>query len=295
VEAERRRLEEHWQKRLERAQYEVDRARRQYDAVEPENRLVARTLERALEEKLSAHQMLRAEHDRLAAEQPAVLSAEERESIRALASDIPALWNAATTTTADRQTIVRQLVETITVTLEGNTERVEVEIRWVGGHHTTTSVIRPVARFDQLSYYPALVERICALRAEHLTSSEIARQLNAEGWRPPKRRATFHADMVRSLLSRQRIVQSRKRPTKKSPRVRPHEWRLPDLAAKLQMPPVSLYSWLRRGWVTGRRLEDEPHQPWVIRADPQELTRLRALRLAPKCGWRSPTKQIARA
>jgi DNA invertase Pin-like site-specific DNA recombinase len=294
VEAERHRVEAHWLKRLERAHYEAERARRQYDAVEPENRLVARTLERAFEEKLSALQMLQQEHDRYTVERPTILSAEERDSIRALASDIPALWNASTTTTADRQTIIRQLVEQIVVKLDGNTERVQLEIRWVGGHRSTTSVIRPVARFDQLSYFSALVDRISALRAEHLSSREIARHLNEEGWRPPKQ-TTFRADMVRSLLARQRIMDPNRRPKKGSQRLRQHEWRLPDLAAKLQMPPISLYVWLRRGWVSGRQLEDEPHRPWVIRADAQELSRLRALRLAPKCGWRSPLKQIARA
>lgn len=84
IEAERHRLESAWCKRLERAAYEVARARRQYDAVEPENRLVARTLERQLEDKLSAEQVLIEEHDRFVAEQPVVLTAEERESIRAL-------------------------------------------------------------------------------------------------------------------------------------------------------------------------------------------------------------------
>src|SRR5262249_21698895 len=149
IETERRRLEEAWCKRLERAAYEVERARRQYDAVEPEHRLVARTFERELEEKLAVQQKLVEEHDRFLFERPAVLSAEEREAIRSVAADIPALWTAPTTTSIERQTIIRQLVDRITLTVEGNSERVAVEIIWVGGHHTRSEVTRPVARLDQ--------------------------------------------------------------------------------------------------------------------------------------------------
>ena len=64
IEAERAALERHWQQRLERARYEVERARRQYNAVEPENRLVARTLERTWEEALTEQSRLEAEHER---------------------------------------------------------------------------------------------------------------------------------------------------------------------------------------------------------------------------------------
>lgn len=89
IEAERRRLDDSWHLRLERAQYDVDRAMRQYNAVEPENRLVARTIERQLEDKLNAQRSLQEEHRRFEAQQPTTLSAEERATIRALAGEHP--------------------------------------------------------------------------------------------------------------------------------------------------------------------------------------------------------------
>jgi hypothetical protein len=72
-----------------------------------------------------------------------------------------------------------------------------------------------------------------------------------------------------------------------------NEWFLPELANKLDIPTVTLYNWLRRGWVGGRQLLEQPRKPWVIRADTRELMRLRALRAAPKNGWRaiSPVAQ----
>jgi DNA invertase Pin-like site-specific DNA recombinase len=295
VEAERRRADEQWKLRLERAQYEVDRALRQYNSVEPENRLVARTFERQLEERLVAQQKLEQEHRRFVAQQPTPLSVEEREAIRALAADIPALWNASTTTDADRQMIIRQLVERIEVNVRGETELVDVVIQWAGGHRTNTSVVRPVARTTQLSYYKPLLERLVELRRQGLTSKKIAQQLNEEGWRPPKRRKTFSADIVRTMLSRNGLTKRIRQtvPSRKK-RLRRDEWFLPELARELDMPAITLYNWLRRGWINGRQLLDQPHAPWVIRAEEAELSRLRALRAAPKIGWLA-TKPVAQA
>src|SRR4029079_17580148 len=88
VEQERPREEQLWQQRLERAHYEVERARRQYDAVEPENRLVARTLERTLEERLGAEQKLQEDHRRARAACPACLTEAERTAIQALSTKL---------------------------------------------------------------------------------------------------------------------------------------------------------------------------------------------------------------
>jgi hypothetical protein len=258
---------------------------RQYNAVEHENRLVVRTLERQLEERLAAQRQVQEEHRRFVAQQPTTLSAEERESIRALASDIPTLWAAPTTTVTDRQMIVRQLIERIELRIEGESERAELLVHWVGGHRTARSFIRPVARTDQLSYYHELVDRICELRDKRLTSLQMAERLNAEGWRPPKRRSTFNAAMVRTVLSRNGLTIKRRKWER--PELGANEWIVRDLAAELGMPMISLYAWLRRGWVRARRIEEHPRQPWAIFADAQELARLRALRVAPKLGWRS--------
>jgi DNA invertase Pin-like site-specific DNA recombinase len=150
LEGERQHLHQHWRQRLERARYQVERAARQYRAVEPEHRLVARTLERQWEAALAAEATLQADYARFQAEQPPVLTADERAAIRRLATDIPTLWHASTTTAADRQAIVRQLVERVVVTVQGESERVDAQIHWFGGHGTQTTLIRPVARLDQL-------------------------------------------------------------------------------------------------------------------------------------------------
>ncbi len=133
LEQERAELDRLWQQRRERAAYEVERAARQYQVVEPEHRLVARTLERAWEEKLAAQQQLEEEYHRFVQHKPRLLSEAEREAIRRLATDIPTLWAAPTTTAADRKEIIRQVVERVIVDVQGSSERVKVRIEWIGG------------------------------------------------------------------------------------------------------------------------------------------------------------------
>jgi hypothetical protein len=136
VEQERATLAHLWEQRRERAAYETERAARQYQAVEPENRLVARTRERAWEERLQAQQALAEEYHRFLQQQPRVLTSAERAAIRRLAADIPALWTAPTTTATDRKEIIRQVVEWVEVEAQGTSEQVRVRITWAGGGQT---------------------------------------------------------------------------------------------------------------------------------------------------------------
>jgi len=153
IEQERKTLSTLWEKQLERAKYEVERAYRQYNASEPENRLVTRNLEKKWEEALAGEEKLKYDYTKFLAEQPSTLSVDEREAIRKLASDIPALWSSVTTTVQERQEIIRLLIERILVSVEGDTEKVSVEIHWAGGYKSTSNFNRPVAKLEQLSYY----------------------------------------------------------------------------------------------------------------------------------------------
>jgi DNA invertase Pin-like site-specific DNA recombinase len=279
LEQERARHLALWEQRLERARYEVERAGRQYNAVEPENRLVARTLEKQWEQALEAEETLKMEYARFVAREPAVLSVEQREAIQRLSSDIPALWHASTTTSADRQAIVRQLLDRVIVTVLDDTEKVNVELHWAGGHRTGTRLIRPVARLEQLSYYPQLTKRVRELYQQGLPARVIAQRLNTEGWRPAKRRETFNRVMVRSLLSRLGL----KTGTAKQQHTcgiarKPNEWTLKQLAGKLEMSESTLYVWLHRGKLNARQVKGLTRTVWLVHADRQELARLRQLR-----------------
>jgi DNA invertase Pin-like site-specific DNA recombinase len=287
VERERRELHNHWQQRLARSRYEVQQARRQYAAVDPEHRLVARELERRWDEALRADEQLRAEYARFQQDCPTQLSASEREQILALSQDLPALWHAATTTPEDCQAVARLLLERVTVTVEGDSERVDVELRWAGGFVSRHTLSRPVQTYQQLSNYRELVARIDALRSERKTLSEIAAALNADGFHPPKRSPRFTKQIVSCFL-RERGVRTGPLPRSVTDgsHLRADEWWLAELAAELAMPVATLHRWQRVGWVTSRKVAAAGGR-WAIYAGADELIRLRRLRNAPR-GWPNP-------
>jgi hypothetical protein len=182
----------------------------------------------------------------------------------------------------ERQAIVRQLIERITVTVDGRTEKVKVEFQWAGGHKTETVLIRPVARLEQLNYYGDLLSRVAELHAEQKKYSEIAQILNEEGWRPAKRRETFNSGMVQNLLIRQGLRKSKERVFPEAITKKSSEWTLPDLAEKLGMPPVSLYSWIKKGKLEARRVRIGGRCILLLDADEAEVARLQSLRNQPR-------------
>jgi hypothetical protein len=282
LDAERKQMRSHWEKRLERARYAAERAFRQYSAVEPENRLVTRSLEHQWEEKLVAEEELKMEYDRLISQQVAPLSKEEREAIRQLSVDIPAIWNAAGTTALERQAIVRQLIDRVIVTVQGETEKVAVEYQWSGGHKTQTVLIRPVARLEQLSYYQDLLKRVSKLNSQKNNAKTIAKILNEEGWRPAKRRDTFNASMVNILLSRQGLRSSdRKRPSDEIKK-KANEWTIREFSQKLQIPEPTLYSWMKKGKINFRQVLKSGRKILIIKANKREIDRLQSLRKQPR-------------
>jgi DNA invertase Pin-like site-specific DNA recombinase len=280
IEQERARLHQNWQQRLERARYQAERAQRQYDAADPENRLVTRELERRWEEALKEQRRLEEEYARFRRHQPAGLSAGEREQIRSMARDMPALWHAPTTTTADRQRIVRLLVKEVVVTVRGESEWVDVTIHWAGGSSSRHELVRPVQRYQQMAGYERLLNRIEELREAGRTLAEVAEQLNREGFHPPKRPAMFTRAILNSLLAKRCRMGPRPRSVATAG-LRDDEWLLADLARKLEMPQATLHRWIRVGWVHARKLPT-PGGHWVVWADVDELDRMSRLRSCPR-------------
>src|SRR4029077_16769066 len=112
--------------------------------------------------------------------QPTTLSSHELDQIREAARDLPALWDAPTTTPADRQQVIRFLVERVEVEIEGVSDRVRVTITWAGGQHTHHELIRPVGRYEQTADFNRVMARVRELRAVGRSFVAIARQLNTE-------------------------------------------------------------------------------------------------------------------
>src|SRR3954454_1616865 len=245
----------------------------------PENRLVVRTLEQRWEAALAEEVRVKAEHERFLAEQPLPLTRHERAAIEQLASDIPSLWRAATTTAADQQAIARLMLERVVVAVQGDSEAVRVECHWAGGTRTQHDLRRPVGRLTQLRDYQALLARVRDLHAEGHKAAVIAEMLNTERWRPPKRRATYNAPMVLDLLHRIGVPVSPRRSLAGRLESRePDELTISELAALLATPQVTVHSWVTRAVVTARQAQVGNHGLWLIRVNEAELNRLRKRR-----------------
>jgi DNA invertase Pin-like site-specific DNA recombinase len=271
VEQERQRLHNHWRQKLERLQHEVSRAERQYHAVEPDNRLVARTLEATWEAALKKQRQLEEEYHRFLAKLPTTLSATDRERIQALAQNVPSLWNAAETTAADRKRIVRCLVERVVVVVDRASECNDVTIVWKGGLTTQHQLARPVHRFEHLKDYQCLIERVQELHRAGLHRGAIAAQLNAEGFVPPRRQGVFTEFGIGNLMGKLALVGELFR----DDLLQKHERWISDLARELGVIPQTIHYWTKQGWIHSRRTPSGRHL--MVWADKDEMRRLKQL------------------
>ncbi|MBI2760575.1 MAG: recombinase family protein [Chloroflexi bacterium] len=183
LDRERAQVERQWRLRLERARYDAERARRQYDLCEPENRLVARELETRWNAQLRSLAELEEDYRRQQDRGLSPLTGEEKALLRALVGDIPALWQAAETTVDDRKRLLRCLIREVVLSRDAGARgaggMMTLRIGWRSGTRTELQVRRPAS--SEHARTPAVVlERIRALAPE-LCDERIAERLNADG------------------------------------------------------------------------------------------------------------------
>jgi DNA invertase Pin-like site-specific DNA recombinase len=181
LERERQALDRQWQLRLERARYEAQLAQRQYDAVDPDNRLVARELEKRWNDALTVVNQLEQEYAVAQRTDLVPLDEADQQAVRRLAQDLPALWNAPTTTAADRKRLLRLIIREVTLTVHPETRRADFVIVWSGGATTQHSVTCPPLGWHCVTN-PAVVQRIRELATSY-PDHRVAEYLNAQGIR----------------------------------------------------------------------------------------------------------------
>lgn len=168
---------------VERARYEADLARRRYVQVDPENRLVAATLEAEWNVKLRAAREAEELYERHRNSEGPALDARAREDLRTLAADVARLWNDAGTRDQDRKRIARLLIED--VTLARSREGLTAQVRFKGGVSESIQVGRPKRAWELVQTDPEVIRLIDESLNEH-TASEIAELLNARGLKSGK-------------------------------------------------------------------------------------------------------------
>jgi len=165
---------------VERARYEAELAQRRYLRVDPDNRLVADSLEAEWNHRLRALVAAQEDYERRRADDAGMLSADQRQQVMALVTDFPRLWRDPATPHRERKRMVRLLLEDVTLT---KTDEVIAQLRFRGGATQTLRLPLPKPADQLRRTDPAVVAEIDRL-LEHHSDAEIAEILNARGLRP---------------------------------------------------------------------------------------------------------------
>jgi DNA invertase Pin-like site-specific DNA recombinase len=244
---------------LERAQIHAERARRQFDGCEPENRLVARTLEREWEQRLTA--VSRAERGvaEVAARCPDPLTDEEIAWCRQAGADLRGVFDASTTSDRERKQLLRAILTEVVVTVDRDSAQPVADLRvvWEGGAVTEHSV--PLQRTgshtrctDQDTI--ALVRQLAKRYPDKQIAAILARQGRRTGAGNP-----FTAHRVAGLRAHHKIPAAPVRPTA-------HDGAMVTIAnaaSELGVSTATVHRWLREGFISGEQIT--PGAPWQIR------------------------------
>jgi excisionase family DNA binding protein len=222
---------------VERARYEAARAERAFHRCEPENRLVARSLEQRWEEKLVA---LREAEATLATARAASAPLPPRADLEALATNLPRLWAAPTTSPKDRKRLLRTLVAEVSLLSEPG-PRVRVGIRWRTGATEELVVYRSVARRTPAAAIE-LVRHLADRSDEELVAELAAAGLSTGAGRP------FNVAAVRWMRYAHAI------PAPPAPTLlAPGELTVAEVAARLGVADGVIYQWISKGKLDARR------------------------------------------
>ena len=268
---------------LERLRYEVQLARRQYDRVDPDNRLVAAELERRWETALHA---LRETEERFAQARQAMnedteapVSDELRAALASLGQSLPQLWRGSTLTRAQRKSFLRCLIDKVVIH-RSERDRVHTRIVWQGGAITELDIPIAVGSCRDLPNCDEMEAKILAYEADGTSDEEIARLLTEQGFRSPMRTEVLPSTVRTMRLKHGRIHRFR------GPRPRRVDGylTLPQLAEAIGVKPHWLYHQIRRGAIAAQR--DPETKLYLFPDNAKTLARFRKLRdrLATRVG-----------
>lgn len=242
---------------VQQAQYEVARARRQYDAVDPDNRLVAGELERRWNEKLVQLRDLEIELDQLNQTKPApALAAEDRARLMTLGKDLEQAWNSAGASVETRKKIIRLLVKEIVVDVVD--DALALVIHWQGDDHTELKVKKNKIGHTRWTVEAGVIDLVRVL-ARQLPDNAIAAILNRSG-KPTAHGATWTRTHVCGLRNTHSIPVYRD-----GERAERGEITLDEAAEALRVSRATVYRMATSGVLPARHLC--AGAPWIIRLD----------------------------
>ena len=255
----------HLELALAQTQFEAGRAKRQYDAVDPENRLVAAELERRWNERLADHRRIEERIGVLDSEPDGRLTAAERERLMELGDELEQAWTHPAARPETRKRILRSVLAEIIVRVSDH-ERIELTLHWRGGDHTRIEVIRNKTGQHRWST-PADVKTIIEVLARQTIDRKIAAILNRAGKRTA-RGHTWSETRVRVFRKDHDIPAYRE-----GERAERGEVTVREAAATLAVHKMTLLRLIRRGVLPARQLA--PGTPWVIKRADLDLETVR--------------------
>jgi hypothetical protein len=273
-----------WELEIEKAEYEAQRAARQYDAVEPEHRTVARELERRWNERLAQLEAVRARAAAARARQH-LLTAEELARAQHLGAHLEEVWQASTTTMRERKRLLRCLIDEVQLRTEAT--RHLVRIVWKGGAVTDREVVRSAPGGGQARRTPEDTIALVRQLAGEFDDAQIARILNRQGRRSGRGRA-FTQSSVQSLRGKHRIPKCPHPPAVGDAEEGP--FTAQQAARVLGVTMSTIHRWLREGILAGQQAT--PGAPWRIRLTPDVRQRVSVGSAPP--GWVGLTEAARR-
>ena len=269
---EHSRLQKHHQKQIQRAQYEADLAKRRYQQVDPENRLVAGELENDWNEKLRIRRDVQEAAERYRQKTtPPTLTAEQKSQLLHLGQVLPDLWTSEQITNAQRKALLRSLIARVIVN-RIKPDRVAVKIVWVSGHFSEGTVIPPISRQADVTDYDIMVARIEQLWQQGATDAQIAQELSTEGFRSARS----------TLVSTATVLKIRKKHHWVS-RYHQHRlatkidgmWTIHGLANQLKVDRNWFYTRIKSGFLSEPDvIRKPPYNNYLIRDDAKLIVRL---------------------
>ena len=273
IEKNTQQQQQHWQLRLERAQYEANRAERQFDAVEPENRLVARTLEQRWNEKLRFLSELEQAYAQASLVQRLELSSAQRQQVLELAQNLPTVWLSPTTTNQERKEMLGLLVKQVAITpVDTPVRQTRIAILWHTGATTELFSERPSIK-QKLATPSAVIQSIRELATSH-SDTEIAQSLNQRGLLSGRGLA-FTTSSIAWIRWKYKIPKpggSNIFAGKEGIRA-DGCYSTSALAEKLGVGIHTIHYWRKQGVLEA--IQDIPHGPWWHRVTPEALNLLR--------------------
>jgi len=227
---------------VERARYEADLARRRFLRVDPDNRLVADSLEKDWNEKLRALAEAQQNYERQRQTDQVALNEGQRKQILALAGDFPRLWQSPDTPDRERKRMVRLLIEDVTLR---KTERVVIQIRFKSGMMHSLTVPLP-AELNMCK--PEVIAEIDRLLDDH-TYSEIATLMNERGYRNVEG-GIFSAKSLSQLCCRRKLKSRYQRLRDKGLLT------ITEMTQKLGVQKLTIHRWHHAGLLRGHVYDD---------------------------------------